>query len=51
VAVFLPPNRADAMRIVPLAGSPPPIEGAGRGLESYRAAPVAIAARTVRAGG
>lgn len=51
VAVFLPPNRTDAMRIIPLAvpgGAP---DGGGRGLESYRAMPVALAARPTRSGG
>lgn len=55
VAVFLPPNRTDAMRIIPLGGANGPgdaVSTGGRSLDSYRAMPVALAARPpVRAGG
>lgn len=46
VAVTLPMGRGDNVRIIPLA------EGAqGRGLDAYRAAPIAIASRLPRATG
>jgi Transglycosylase SLT domain len=50
VVVTLPRNRADEIRIIPLNpyGSP---GTQGRGLDSYRAAPVPIASRAYRAHG
>jgi hypothetical protein len=50
VTVFLPSNRADKIRIIPLSpmgGAMPP----GRGLDAYRATPIKIASRQFRSGG
>ena len=44
VAVMLPSNRSERVQIIPLNSGAPP----GRGLDAYRAAPIAIASRPFR---